>query len=130
MRLLTPAQICEINESMCREFGGLWVPPDNLRIPGGLDLLLDQLTGEVFGVAGPTSPIAAAAYQFVFIIRGHVFHDGNKRTALQVALEFLEANGVSVRLDATAETLAVAVAEGGATETEVERWLGDHVLVP
>ncbi len=126
MKLLKPAQICEINASMCREFGGLWIPPDNLHLPGALEFLIDRLAGQVFDQPKPIDLFVAAGLQLVFIIQRHVFNDGNKRTALHVAWEFLAANGIDVELDASAEGLALDVAEGRAAEADVELWLRDH----
>jgi death-on-curing protein len=42
-------------------------------------------------------PILAAAYA-VYIVQGHVFMDGNKRTAAMAATTFLQYNGVEVVL--------------------------------
>ncbi|TMA45537.1 MAG: type II toxin-antitoxin system death-on-curing family toxin, partial [Deltaproteobacteria bacterium] len=41
----------------------------------------------------------AAAYA-VYIVQGHVFADGNKRTGAAAMLIFLEANGIRVRIPA------------------------------
>jgi death on curing protein len=126
VKFLTPDQIREINFSMCHEFGGLWVPPDNLRLPGSLEFLIDRLSGEVFDRPKPVDLFAAAALQLVYIAQRHVFNDGNKRTALHVAWEFLAANGVEVQFDSSAETLALDSSDGRVAEADVERWLRNH----
>jgi death on curing protein len=65
----------------------------------------------------------AAAYAFA-IARGHVFLDGNKRTAHAVAAVFLLNNGIE---HAAAEEEVVAAmigaAEGSLSELELAAWL-------
>jgi death-on-curing family protein len=111
---------------MCEEFGGYWEQPDNLRVTGALHYLQDRLEGSVFGNTTPTSPFEAAAIIVVAIVQGHYFNDGNKRTALQAAWELLVANGIDLELDASAEELAVGVAQGVEDEATVEAWLRRH----
>jgi death-on-curing protein len=69
----------------------------------------------------------AAAYAFG-IVRGHVFHDGNKRTAYTTAIAFLRKNGVDVAPpgDEIVET-TVALAEGALDEEAYAAWLRGHV---
>ncbi len=72
----------------------------------------------------------AAAYA-AYIVRGHVFLDGNKRTAAAAMLTFLEANGVAVVMSAQRiATLMVEVqhrAEGGRDLTGIIRWLAGEL---
>lgn len=67
--------------------------------------------------------VLAAAYAFG-IAKGHVFHDGNKRTAHTVAFAFLKQNGYTHAADET-EVVAtmVAVADGSMSEGELAAWL-------
>jgi len=46
------------------------------------------------------------------IARGHVFNDGNKRTALACAIAYCEAQGVHVRDDPVLEEVTVLLAQG------------------
>lgn len=64
----------------------------------------------------------AAAYCYG-IAKGHVFHDGNKRTAYVVAVTFLEINGVAFEPEQTqiVKTM-VAVAEGRMSEQKLAEW--------
>lgn len=48
----------------------------------------------------------------VAIARGHIFNDGNKRTALVAALTYLKLQDITVMRDASLEDEMVAVAEG------------------
>ena len=61
----------------------------------------------------------AAAY-FYGICRNHPFIDGNKRTAVSVALTFLDMNGIEVDADEDAfYDLVIGVAEGRVSKAAV-----------
>lgn len=65
----------------------------------------------------------AAAYASG-IVRSHPFVDGNKRTALVVAVAFLELNGI--RFDATQEETFLTIYElatGRVSEEQLTEWL-------
>ena len=67
----------------------------------------------------PTLVEMAAAYLF-HLAQNHPFLDGNKRTALAVALVFLELNGVELEAaDGELVELVLRVATGGASKTVV-----------
>lgn len=60
-----------------------------------------------------------AAIYLIAISRGHIFNDGNKRTAFFVTMVFLNRNGIAIRdEDNELEELTVSAATGDAT-TEV-----------
>ncbi len=64
----------------------------------------------------------AAAYCFA-LVRGHVFQDGNKRTAYIVAVVFLELNGMTYaprQTDIVATMLAAA--DGTVSEAGLASW--------
>ena len=68
---------------------------ENHALYAGLD--------DVLGIAG----LYAEA-----IARGHIFNDGNKRTALACALAYLEGEGFHVKNDQVLEDATVMLAEG------------------
>jgi death-on-curing protein len=119
----SPKEICEINERMCREFGGLWQPPANVRIVGGLEYIIEEMRGQVFGHAAAESLIDKAALLAFFLVTRHIFNEGNKRTAMHAVWEFLEANGLRLALDSSAEDLTLRIAEGIAGSSDVVRWI-------
>ena len=94
-RYVNKRMILAINRMCWRLAGGLE--------PHGAGNLLEGRTlgfvegihqNEMFGQAlYPTLYHQAAAYMY-YITKGHLFHDGNKRTGLAVALTFLGWNGV------------------------------------
>lgn len=125
---LSPDAICEINEAMYRAFGGLWTPPHNVRVPGALEYVIDEMSGKVFGRPLADSLIDKAALLTHSLITRHIFNDGNKRTALHAAWAFLSLNGVQVNLNPrSAEDLAVRVAQGLAGRADVARWLATTI---
>ncbi len=67
--------------------------------------------------------VLAAAYCFA-IVKGHPFHDGNKRTAYLAATVFLELNGVVCEFDQEdiIKTMLGAAA-GTVSEEELAEWL-------
>lgn len=75
----------------------------------------------------PDLALLAASYAFG-IARNHPFVDGNKRTALVVALLFLEKNRVRLKAK-DAELLAVFLdlAAGEITEEELAAWLRERI---
>lgn len=118
--------IVEANRLMIATFGGSFIPPCNLRNPNSLAYILEAVSRPVFDHhLFPSLKEKAAALAFE-IISAHVFFDGNKRTALYVAYEFLAANGVTLVLDDTAEGIAVAVAEQAANRDSLLQWMHDH----
>jgi death-on-curing protein len=64
----------------------------------------------------------AAAYAFA-LCKGHVFHDGNKRTSHAVAAIFLEMNGWSHEADESEVVhTMIGVADGSIKETALAAW--------
>ena len=122
----TARQVCEVNRRMVEEFGGLFVPPDNLLNLPALEYILDAVRFPIYNLnIHPTLKEKAAAIAHRIISR-HVFQDGNKRTACHIAWEFLRSNGVRLHLDPSVVELAVAIANGAAGEGELLEWLRQH----
>jgi len=120
----TVEQICEVNRRMIEEFGGLFVPPNNLLNLDALEYILEVVKPSLFGTYSTLKEKAAAiAYH---IISRHVFHDGNKRTGSHIAWEFLRANGIDFFLEPSIVELTVAIAKKEATQEELLQWLHQH----
>ena len=70
--------------------------------------------------------VLAAAYCFA-LCKGHVFHDGNKRTAYIVAVVFLELNGELCSPDQLniIKTM-LGVADGTIGENELGHWFSSN----
>ncbi len=73
---------------------------------------------------GLTDIFELAATYWVAIARGHIFNDGNKRTAFFVTMTFLYRNGIRIRdSDNLLENLTVAAATGEKTVTQLAQCL-------
>jgi death on curing protein len=85
---LAREQIEEIHRDQINEFGGT----DGLRDEGALESAIAQPLNVYFYGNGDLYEIAAAyAYH---IAESQAYLDGNKRTGVEAALDFLEINGI------------------------------------
>ena len=113
MRYLTIAEILEVAEGHVGTY--------HLLDEDRLHYLIDAVAGK-FGDTElyPTLPQKAAVYAH-HIITGHIFLDGNKRTALNCAIIFLEFNGCTLRfdIDDAIIDLGFKIADGTITDIEV-----------
>jgi death-on-curing protein len=111
---------------MIQESGGFFVPPDNLLNLGALEYILDAIKSPILGhTIYPTLKEKASAIAYQIISR-HVFRDGNKRTAIHIALEFISSNGIPLFLDSSVVELSVAIAAGRSSQAELLGWLHNH----
>jgi death-on-curing protein len=117
-------QICEINRRMIQESYGLFVPPDNLLNRNSLEYILTTVEFPFYDMyTTPKEKAAAIAYS---IITRHIFNDGNKRTAIQTAYEFLRLNNVNLFLHSSIVELSENIAENRATQDQLLKWLHEH----
>ncbi|MBI4308156.1 MAG: type II toxin-antitoxin system death-on-curing family toxin [Chloroflexi bacterium] len=94
IKFLTEADICSINTDIIASFGG-WQPTiPNLRAGASLDYILAVIGSPIHGVDPYPTIVDKAAALAWYIITRHPFHNTNKRTAVEAAIEFLELNGV------------------------------------
>ena len=105
------------------EHGGI----DGLRDEG---LLLSAMARpENLDAYGESVDLAALAASYAFgIAKNHPFLDGNKRTALVVAITFLNLNGHD--FDAPSDdtyTLFLGLAEGSISEDELAAWFRERL---
>lgn len=94
--------------------------------PGLLKGILDQIAQYVFGVELYPSVEEKAAHLLYFLVKDHVFADGNKRIAALLYLAFLHKNGLLVREDGTLRiandglaALTILIAESRPDEMEI-----------
>jgi death-on-curing protein len=108
---------------MIEASGGYFSPPDNLRNRESLEYILDAIENPIFGTCiFPTITEKAAALAHNIIV-SHVFFDGNKRTAMHTAWMFLQSNGVNMQPDSTVEDIALGIATGTSTRSDLCSWL-------
>ncbi len=109
-----------INKQLVAQFGGL---DAGVRDKDLLHAALARPLNK-WHYDSPRADIHALAAAYAFgIAKGHVFHDGNKRTAYTVAATFLDVNGsICVPDKADAVETMVSLAEGSISEREMAEW--------
>ncbi len=128
MRYLTVEQLRMVNQRMIRATGGLYLAGEqNVVYPPSLESLVNFVQTRI-ALRPQPSLWEMAAFYLDRLTRDQVFHDGNKRTALEAARLFLE--GAGYRLTLTPATQSVEfitnVARGGATREGIAAWLRAH----
>lgn len=121
-------QVVAVNRQMIESSGGRFSPPDNLINRSSLEYVLRAIAYPMAGqqlYPSLKEKAAALAYR---IINRHVFSDGNKRTAVHIAFEFLSANGIGILLDFSIAYVARDVASGDLAEEDLLDWLHGHQL--
>lgn len=95
--------------------------------PGRAEALIYRVQNRTH-YEGVTDVFELAATYWVAIARGHIFNDGNKRTAFFVTMTFLYRNGISIRdTDNMLENLTVEAAIGEKTVDQLAQYLRDVV---
>jgi len=117
-----------VNQRMIRATGGLYLAGEqNVVYPPSLESLVNFVQTRI-ALRPQPSLWEMAAFYLDRLTRDQVFHDGNKRTALEAARLFLE--GAGYRLTLTPATQSVEfitnVARGGATREGIAAWLRAH----
>ena len=128
MKYLTAEQLRMVNQRMIRATGGLYLAGEqNVVYPPSLDSLVNFVQTRLALRPQPTVWDLAAFY-LDRLIRDQVFHDGNKRTALEATRLFLEGAGYRLSLMPPTETVEFIanVAKGGVTRDTIADWLHDH----
>jgi death on curing protein len=112
-----------INHMLVARFGGLQggVRDDNLFMAA----MARPLNKWHYEEPKPDLFDLAAAYCFA-IVKGHVFHDGNKRAGYVISATFLRMNGVRHRApQPVVVAMMVALADGSVGEGGLARWFRD-----
>lgn len=100
-------KVLEIHDIIIAEEGGLAGNHGLGAIEGVLGRVINRIMYENMDDA-----FEVAAMYAVAIARGHVFNDGNKRTALLVALTYLDLQGIDLPRSDQLEEIMVDVAQG------------------
>lgn len=129
MIYLSKEDILFINKEMILQFGGLFISGDNIANVNSLEYVLEAVKTKIFTRdLFPTIFDKAAAYAF-YIIKDHIFHDGNKRTGMEAAFAFLERNGIFLEDSLSWEEIvsfAISIEEGKAALKEISIWFRKH----
>jgi len=99
MEYLTKDEIVFINKKTIEMHGGNFVLPFNFHNEEPLNYLLEAIKGKMFGKEIYPEVYQKAGLYMFNINGGHIFSDGNKRTALESTLVFLRLNNHSLIQD-------------------------------
>jgi death-on-curing protein len=123
MKHITLEQILALHVLAIEQFGG----SDGLRDLGRLEAALATQHQEVFGEELYRGVFEKAAALCRGIVGDHPFADGNKRTAMLVAITFVERNGHEfVAKKGELEDFAVQVAVEHLDVPTIAAWLRAH----
>lgn len=128
MKYLTVAQLKTVNQKMIRATGGLYLAgEENVVYPPSLESLVNFVQTRISLRPQPTVWEMAAFY-LDRLIRDQVFHDGNKRTALEATRLFLEGAGYRLVLSPPNEVVEFAtnVSRGLLSRDQIANWLRAH----
>lgn len=112
--MLSAKEVIVIHDLVIEEGGGL--PGDHglNAIEGALSRVMNHMAyaqmDDVFDIA---------AMLAMSIARGHIFNDGNKRTALMSAITYLDREGIKLKTSMQLEAVMVDVAQGELDEKEL-----------
>lgn len=114
MKWVSAQEVIAFHDRLLAVLPGIKGMPEPQRAEAIIYRVQNQLYYE-----GVEDIFALAAIYLIAISRGHIFNDGNKRTAFFVTMVFLNRNGIAIRdEDNELEELTVSAATGDAT-TEV-----------
>jgi len=120
-------EILFINKTWISLFGGFYDErSDNIKNHNSFNFVLDAAKQEVFGAQLYPDVFRKAATYLFYIIKDHIFHDGNKRTGMVTAFLFLARNGIKVTEEVTSKRVrnyAVRIAKCKPTIEHVAKWL-------
>ncbi|HHL2499377.1 TPA: type II toxin-antitoxin system death-on-curing family toxin [Yersinia enterocolitica] len=112
-------EVIAFHDRILRRFAGVAGTPD----PGRAEALIYRVQNRTHH-EGVTDLFELAATYWVAIARGHIFNDGNKRTAFFVTMTFLYRNGVNICNNGDLlENLTVAAATGEKSVSQLAQHL-------
>ena len=125
---MTADQLKTVNHRMIRATGGLYLASEqNVVYPPSLDSLVNFVQTRI-ALRPQPSVWEIAAFYVDRLTRDQVFHDGNKRTALEAARLFLEGAGYRLSLAPANESVEFVtnVARGSQNRDTIADWLRAH----
>ncbi|MGH7334398.1 MAG: type II toxin-antitoxin system death-on-curing family toxin [Candidatus Rokuibacteriota bacterium] len=129
LRFLSPEQVVALHDAVLRQTGGLAGSGHRGSSYEGADAAVQAVKNSYYD----TVEELAAAYA-VYIVQGHVFADGNKRTGAAAMLIFLQANrGRTALSDEWIATLMIDLqrrAESGEDVARLIRWIAGELTAP
>ncbi len=114
LQLILAEEIIQFHDRLLRVTPGVTGMPDPGRAEALMYRVLNQIEYE-----GVTDVWLLAAMHLLAISRGHIFNDGNKRTALFITLLFLKRNGISLAANPDFVDMTVDAAAGRLTLEQI-----------
>ncbi|WAH50716.1 type II toxin-antitoxin system death-on-curing family toxin [Pseudescherichia vulneris] len=106
LQFISAEEIIRFHDKLLSVTPGVAGMPD----PGRAEALLYRVLNK-YEYEGMSDIWILAAMHLLAISRGHIFNDGNKRTALFITLLFLKRNGISLAANADYVELTVAAGQ-------------------
>ncbi|KGA32790.1 toxin [Pectobacterium brasiliense] len=126
MNWVSAQEMIAFHDRILQRLPGVAGMPD----PGRAEAIIYRVQNRTH-YEGITDVFELAATYWVAVARGHIFNDGNKRTAFFVTMTFLYRNGVLVRdNDNTLENLTVEAATGAKNVDQLAQQLRTLVQLP
>ena len=126
VRFLSSDQVLEMHELLLERWGGHVGGGHRGSAYQGVEAAVQAVKNSYY----ETAEELAAAYA-VYIVQGHVFLDGNKRTGAAAMLVFLAANGVrTVATPAVVRDLMIELqqrSEAGEDATRLISWIATRL---
>lgn len=123
MKYITLEHIIALHVLAIQSFGG----SEGIRSLGRLESAIASQTQEAFGKELYEGVFEKAAALARGIVGDHPFQDGNKRTAMLVAITFIEINGYTfTAASGEIEDFAVSVATDRLDVASITAWLQAH----
>ena len=90
-------EILSINKDLVLSYGGIYYDGvKNIKNENSFEFLLSAPNQNIFGIERYPNIFDKAATYVFYIIKDHIFCDGNKRTAMMAAFTFLDINGIEI----------------------------------
>lgn len=113
MKELTAEQIILINAYLIKRYSPKEII--GVRDSGALDMCINSIHATVMGEEIYSTITEKASILFINLIKKHVFHNANKRTAYVVLHAFLEKNNIMLNFNES---------EGAQLAVDVATWKG------
>lgn len=114
LQIISAEEIIAFHDRLLRVTPGVVGMPD----PGRAEALMYRVLNRI-EYEGVTDVWLLAAMHLLAISRGHIFNDGNKRTALFITLLFLKRNGITLAANQDYVAMTVEAAAGQLTLEQI-----------
>ncbi|WP_312229772.1 type II toxin-antitoxin system death-on-curing family toxin [Pseudescherichia sp.] len=115
MKWISAQEVIAFHDRLLAVLPGIQGMPE----PGKAEAIIYRVQNQLY-YEGVEDIYELAAMYLIAIARGHIFNDGNKRTAFFVAMAFLKRNGIDIHDEGDElEELTVSTATGAMSSADV-----------